>query len=243
MNMVLSLWAQKAARQARSLTVALLLMDGCSLMSVAAVTTSSGIPLAAEADQTQLATADLVVILGGKHATLTRALRDDLRFASALGTRIIATGSAVWLLAKAGLLQGRRFILPDADRQAFGLCFPTLCPAPDAFTYDGTLTTCPDGQIVTDLIARPAWAKATSLCPYPVHACSAPVGKRSAASAAACAAQLTARPEAAGNTVFDPQCALSCLNPNGPDAPPVRAAFSGAFANQPCAPSAKSAAG
>jgi|GEM_PF-3823912 len=121
-------------------------------MSVAAVTTSSGIPLAAEADQTQLATADLVVILGRKDATLTRALQDDLRFASAIGTRIVATGSAVWLLAKAGLLQGRRFSLPDADRQAFGLCFPTLCPAPDAFTCDGTLTTCPDGQIVTDVI-------------------------------------------------------------------------------------------
>lgn len=172
MNTALSVWVPAEVRKAVGLSVALLLMDGCNLLSVAAVAdpvhaiggrlrwlspegvpvlTSIGITLPVEGHAGNLSGADLVFILGGDQP-LTARLRNDLRFVSAMGPWICATGSAVTLLAEAGLLQNRKFSLPEDQHQEFSDRFPALNPLSERFTIDNRLATCPEGPVVIDVV-------------------------------------------------------------------------------------------
>lgn len=174
MNMVLSLWAPEAASRSDTLSVAILLTAGCNLLTLAAVcdpihaaggrlrllspdgapvTTSCGITLPVQGHAGHLHRARIAVLLGGDQGPTPR-LRDDLRFASALGLQICATGSAVALLADAGLLQGRRFALPDGLRAAFSRRHPDLQPDREPFVIDGRLATCPEGPTALDVMLQ-----------------------------------------------------------------------------------------
>ncbi|MCK0151605.1 GlxA family transcriptional regulator [Marivita sp. S6314] len=75
-------------------------------------------------------------------------LRRRARFGSSFGA--ICTGAAT--LARAGLLDGKRFTLHWENQPGFIEAFPTLEPTRNRFEEDGDLLTCGGGSAATEMI-------------------------------------------------------------------------------------------
>lgn len=81
-------------------------------------------------------------------ATVQAALHRHHRFGGRVGG--ICTGAIA--LARAGLLEGRRFTLHWENQPAFRERFPRLAPTPHKFEQDGRVLTCGGGAAATDLM-------------------------------------------------------------------------------------------
>lgn len=75
-------------------------------------------------------------------------LRREYRHGSALGG--ICTGA--FALARAGLLEGRRFTLHWENQPGFTEAFPDLTPTPNIYELDGRVTTCGGGNTAIDMM-------------------------------------------------------------------------------------------
>lgn len=81
-------------------------------------------------------------------APVQAALHRHHRFGGRVGG--ICTGAIA--LARAGLLEGRRFTLHWENQPAFRERFPRLAPTPHKFEQDGRVLTCGGGAAATDLM-------------------------------------------------------------------------------------------
>nr|WP_085805565.1 AraC family transcriptional regulator [Roseovarius albus] len=74
-----------------------------------------------------------------------------LRRLKAGGTSIGAVSTGSWVLAKAGLLEGKRCTIHWEDRAAFRETYPELEVTEAIFETDGPISTCSGGTAVVDL--------------------------------------------------------------------------------------------
>ncbi|MEM7223136.1 MAG: GlxA family transcriptional regulator [Pseudomonadota bacterium] len=96
---------------------------------------------------------DLLVIAGlGAHRFTDRAVLDWLRRLSRQGCRIGGVSSGTFLLARAGLLEGKAFVLHWDLLPLFQEEFPALNPKLEVFSIDGTCLTCAGGTAALDLM-------------------------------------------------------------------------------------------
>ncbi len=86
---------------------------------------------------------DLLILVAGFRldAHATPALRAWLRQLRARGIPYCGVDGGPWVLARAGLLNGRRATTHWEDLEAFGNAFPELEPSPDRFVIDGPALT------------------------------------------------------------------------------------------------------
>lgn len=118
------------------------------------VTCSAGIPMAADGRLAPLDRDTGLLVSAGNPAmaaaapAVVNALQRHRRFGGTVGG--ICTGAVG--LARAGLLQGRRFTLHWENQPGFVETFPDLCPTPARFEIDGGLMTCGGGAAATDMM-------------------------------------------------------------------------------------------
>jgi len=86
---------------------------------------------------------DLLILVAGFRldAHATPALRAWLRQLRARGIPYCGVDGGPWVLARAGLLNGRRATTHWEDLEAFGNAFPDLEPSPDRYVIDGPALT------------------------------------------------------------------------------------------------------
>lgn len=99
---------------------------------------------------------DYVVVVGGH---LPECMEHDeetfdyLRRTHALGVGVVGLCTGSFVLAKAGLLTGRRCAVHPEHYQAFRAMFPAVEPSVDElYVEDGGILTCPGGSSALDLI-------------------------------------------------------------------------------------------
>ena len=118
------------------------------------VTSSSGIPVGASGSLDMLAKDARLFICAGNPAMAAAApsvvatVQRHSRFGGLAGG--ICTGAVA--LAKAGLLEGRRFTLHWENQPGFVETFPALIPSINRFEVDGRLMTCGGGAASTDMM-------------------------------------------------------------------------------------------
>ncbi|MBT7614723.1 MAG: GlxA family transcriptional regulator, partial [Rhodospirillaceae bacterium] len=88
----------------------------------------------------------------GGHRHKTPAVLSWLRERHARGTRVGATSTGSWLLARSGLLHGRRCTVHWEDLDAFRETFPDLRVTSEIFEVDGRIFTCSGGTSIIDLM-------------------------------------------------------------------------------------------
>lgn len=120
----------------------------------APVPSSSGVDVSAHAPLTDLSPDLRLFVCAGNRGTEAArvstlgALRRHARFGGSLGG--ICTGAAT--LARAGLLEDRRFTLHWENQPGFVEMFPTLQPTRNRFEDDGGLMTCGGGSAATEMM-------------------------------------------------------------------------------------------
>lgn len=102
--------------------------------------TSSGFPIVAERGLEEIARADTVIVPGStgaeRGAAPDPAVLDALRAASARGARVASVCAGAFVLAHAGLLDGRRATTHWADAAALARQFPRVTVDPDVLYVD-----------------------------------------------------------------------------------------------------------
>ncbi len=81
----------------------------------------------------------------------SNAIRNWLRDRYVTGTRVGAISTGSWLLARAGLLSGRRCTVHWEDLHAFRETFPDTRVTSEIFEVDGRIYTCSGGAAATDM--------------------------------------------------------------------------------------------
>ncbi|SMG47772.1 GlxA family transcriptional regulator [Paracoccus sp. J56] len=123
-------------------------------MTGAQVTSSSGLPVMPEAGLTQDDGADYLIVMPSydfrQHATgkVARALRA----AAGKYAKLIGMDTGAWLLAAAGLLDGRRATIHWDELDALAEQFPNVEVFTDRFVADGNCITCGGVTTAFDLI-------------------------------------------------------------------------------------------
>ena len=118
------------------------------------VASSSGIPVGVDGKVEALdKTTRLIVCAGNPQMAaaspaIVAAVQRHHRFGGIVGG--VCTGAIA--LAKAGLLDGRRFTLHWENQPGFLETFPRLTPSPARFEVDGPLLTCGGGAASTDMM-------------------------------------------------------------------------------------------
>ena len=96
---------------------------------------------------------DLLVVAGlGAHRFTDRAVLNWLRGLARRGCRVGGISSGTFLLARAGLLEGRQFVLHWDLLSLFQEEFPGLSPKLEVFAIDGNCLTCAGGTAALDLM-------------------------------------------------------------------------------------------
>ncbi len=142
----------------------------------ATVTAANGFRLLVDhsiADAPALSAIVVCCGIGGsrfRSAEIPRWLRERYVRGARLGA--ISTGS--WLLARAGLLEGRRCTVHWEDLQAFRETFPDLRATSEIFEVDGRLFTCSGGTAAADMFLsfvalRHGFALATAVAEQLIH--------------------------------------------------------------------------
>lgn len=105
----------------------------------AAVTTISGFPIAVSGRFDPAAARDALIVIAGYNieAHVTRDLIGRLRQAGRRSAAIGGVESGAWLLAMAGLLDGRRATTHWEDLEVFEARFPQITVQADRFVIDG----------------------------------------------------------------------------------------------------------
>ena len=88
--------------------------------------------------------------IGGNQQN-SRVTRNWLRNRHLKGASIGAISTGSWLLARAGLLDGKRCTIHWEDLQAFKETFPKLRPTSEIFEIDGRIFTCSGGSAAIDM--------------------------------------------------------------------------------------------
>lgn len=120
------------------------------------VTSSSGMRLLPDSSLAEAGELEaLFVICGyGARRHSTRALLSDLRAASRRARRIGGGDAGSWILAEAGLLEGRRATIHWLDLQAFEEEFPNIEASPERYVMDGPALTAGGATTVMELMLR-----------------------------------------------------------------------------------------
>lgn len=119
------------------------------------VRSSSGLPVAPDTSLAATESADLCLLIGGdsfreasERADLHRNLRAVVR-----ADVVIAADTGAWLLAAAGLLDGRRATLHWHLLVEFAEAFPAVSVCSEPYVRDGTIWTCGSAATGLELIS------------------------------------------------------------------------------------------
>lgn len=120
------------------------------------VRSSSGIQFVVDGVLGQLAEADWLVVVCGYRARelSTPSLCADLRRASKKCAVLSGVDAGPWVLAEAGLLNGRKATMHWLDLSAFQTEFPDIVVLPDRFVLDGNRVTAGGATTVLELMLR-----------------------------------------------------------------------------------------
>ncbi|WP_136440155.1 GlxA family transcriptional regulator [Pacificoceanicola onchidii] len=120
------------------------------------VQSSSGIEIGAQGDLSCISSDLHLLVCSGNNGiqmapeNLVAAVRKHARF----GGRVGGICSGAGTLARAGLLNGKRFTLHWENQPGFLEAFPDLSPSRARFEVDGNLVTCSGGSAATEMMVR-----------------------------------------------------------------------------------------
>lgn len=122
-------------------------------LEVGPVESSSGLAVTPERVLERHDGGDLLFVLPsyGFRRFATPATLRTLRAASRRFRRIVGMDTGAWLLAEAGLLQGRRATIHWDEFAAFEEAFPEVTVRPESFVLDGPVITCGGASTTFDL--------------------------------------------------------------------------------------------
>ncbi|MCQ0091612.1 GlxA family transcriptional regulator [Roseovarius sp. M141] len=120
------------------------------------ITASNGMAVTTNADTGSIATGDLICVLGswGAEHYDNRALIGWLRKRARLGARICAVELGCYIVARAGLLQGRTATTHWSWLSGFEERFPDTDVVEQLYTMDQRVLTCAGGLAGVDLMLR-----------------------------------------------------------------------------------------
>lgn len=121
-----------------------------------AVACSNGARLVLDAGLTDTARGDTILVCGGLDIAraASRPVLAWLRREARRGTRIGALCTGAWLLAEAGLLDGRRATIHWENQDGFAEKFPEVTLIRTVFVEDGNRLTAAGGTAAIDMILR-----------------------------------------------------------------------------------------
>ena len=120
------------------------------------VTCSNGVPVMPEGPLPQMAPAGYVLVCGGvePEASCTPALTDWIRAQWRHGRTVGGLCTGAYALARAGILDGRRFTLHWENLRSFAELFPKLSPVWQVYCIDDRIVTCAGGVAAADLVLK-----------------------------------------------------------------------------------------
>lgn len=119
-----------------------------------AVNSSSGMQVFPDRRFDPVKTQGTLVIVAGYRVRqqITKELTTAIRQAARQARRVLAVDTAAWILAEAGLLNGREATLHWQELDAFEESFPKVSVSTARFVHSGTFTTCGGASAVLDMI-------------------------------------------------------------------------------------------
>lgn len=120
------------------------------------ITCSNGLPVLPEGPLPAMADAGYVLVCGGvePEAACTPALTDWIRAQWRHGRTVGGLCTGAYALARAGILDGRRFTLHWENLRSFAELFPTLTPDWQVYCIDDRIVTCAGGVAAADLVLK-----------------------------------------------------------------------------------------
>ena len=120
------------------------------------ITCSNGVPLQPDGALPTLAPMGYVLVCGGvePEAACPPALTDWIRAQWRHGRIGGGLCTGAYALARAGILDGRRFTLHWENIRSFSELFPTLTPEWQVFSVDDRIVTCAGGVAAADLVLK-----------------------------------------------------------------------------------------
>lgn len=117
---------------------------------------SNGIPLQPDSALPPLAPPGYVLVCGGVEPELgcTSVLTDWIRAQWRHGRTVGGLCTGAYTLARAGILDGRRFTLHWENIRSFTERFPNLTPEWQVFSLDDRIVTCAGGVAAADLVLK-----------------------------------------------------------------------------------------
>lgn len=120
------------------------------------ITCSNGVPVMPEGSLPTLAPAGYVLVCGGvePEAACSPALTDWVRAQWRHGRTVGGLCTGAYALARAGILDGRRFTLHWENVRSFAELYPTLAPVWQVYCVDDRIVTCAGGVAAADLVLK-----------------------------------------------------------------------------------------
>lgn len=117
---------------------------------------SNGVPVMPEGPLPPMAPAGYVLVCGGvePEAACTPVLTDWLRAQWRHGRTVGGLCTGAYALARAGILDGRRFTLHWENQPSFAELFPRLTPIWQVYCVDDRIVTCAGGVAAADLVLK-----------------------------------------------------------------------------------------
>ncbi len=117
---------------------------------------SNGVPVMPEGPLPAMAPPGYVLVCGGvePEAACTPALTDWVRAQWRHGRSVGGLCTGAYALARAGILDGRRFTLHWENFRSFSELFPTLTPVWQVYCVDDRIVTCAGGVAAADLVLK-----------------------------------------------------------------------------------------
>lgn len=118
------------------------------------IVSSAGVTLNADRLIDAAGTPEVVIICGGldAHRCVDRRVQAWLRVVDLHGAITGAVSTGVWMLAHAGLLDGKRCAVHWDEKPSFTARFPRTEVRDEIFTHDGRRMTCSGGVAVVDMM-------------------------------------------------------------------------------------------
>lgn len=118
------------------------------------IAASNGVEVAAQTPFARARDLDMAVVCAGVGVERNdyRAMIAALRRLASFGASLGAACTGTWVLAKAGLLDGRRATIHWENQPSFAAQFPELEVTPELFVIDGKRYTCAGGTAAIDMM-------------------------------------------------------------------------------------------